>query len=235
MGEGKFEHGLENAGTTIGQSFDTGKYNANYTRKKGMRFFLVLIVILALVSIIFFTIKTYPIIQVIYLDDNEIVVHEIKTNAFGKSRISDEIIIGYDTEVVGYRNLIGKAAQAAKVIREYRPEIIVADGLTLLQLTDEMLITDIKWYVSHQFEEKWMVADAKAIGAISDIVCGVQVSEGPYYPWLPTKGYVGVIRNNEKVKNKELRNLMIKELIVKIVTNEPYRVGKRTSGSRLLD
>ncbi|MCK5757549.1 MAG: hypothetical protein KAH14_00540 [Clostridiales bacterium] len=235
MGEGKFNHGLENAGTTIGQAFDTGKYNANYTRKKGMRFFLVMVIIFAIASIIFFTIKTYPIIQILYLDDNEIIVHEIKTNTFGKSRISDEIIIEYDIETPEYRNLIGKAAQAAKIISEYRPEIIAVDGLTLFQLTDEMLISDIKWYVSHQFEEKWLIADAVAIGAISDIVCGVQINEGRYYPWLTTTGYVGVVKNSEKAKNDELKNLMIRELIMKIIAGEPYKVGRRTSGSRLLD
>jgi len=96
-------------------------------------------------------------------------------------------------------------------------------------------IKDIKWYVSHQFEENWLIADAVAIGAISDIVCGVQINESRYYPWLPATGYVGVIKNNEKVKHDELKDLMVKEMIKKIIAGEPYKVGRRTSGTRLLD
>ncbi len=95
-----------------------------------------------------------------------------------------------------------------------------------------MFITYIKWYVSHLFEEMWLIADAVAIGAISDIVCGVLINEGRYFPWLPTTGYVGVVKNTEK---DELKNLMINEMVKKIITGEPYKVGKRTSGSSFLD
>jgi len=235
MGKSKNDHNFENAGNTIGQLYNTSKYDGNYNRKRGMRFFLVMFILISITSIVFLTIRTYPIIQILYLDDSEIVVHEIKTNTFGKSRISNEIIIEYDNGDTVFRNLTGKSAQAAELIGEYRPEIIVADEETLFQLTDEIYIKDIKWYVNHQFEEKWLIADATSIGAISDIVCGVQIDEGRYYPWLPITGYIGVVKISEEYKDEELKSLMIEEIIMKIITDEPYKSGARTSGFRIMD
>lgn len=235
MDENKSNHNLENAGKTISQAFDTGKYQADYSRKRGMRFFLVMVILVVSVSIAFLLIKNYPVIQILYLDDSEIVVHEIKTNTFGKSRISDEVTIEYKDESFSYRNMTGKTAQSADIISEYRPEIIVADRETLFQLTDEVLIKDIKWFVEHKYEDKWFIADAISIGAITDIVCGVKIEEGKYYPWVPSTGYIGVIKSSVRDKNEEVKVLLIRELIEKILADEPYKVGVRTSGTRLLD
>jgi len=235
MKKSKNDHNFENAGNTIGQLYNTSKYDSNYNRKKGMRFFLVVFILISITSIVFLTIRTYPIIQILYLDDSEIVVHEIKTNTFGKSRISNEIIIEYDNGDTVFRNLTEKAAQAAELISEYRPEIIAADEETLFQLTDEMYIKDIKWFINHRFEEKWLIAEAVSIGAISDIAYGVQVNESRYYPWLSEEAYIGVVKTSEEYKDEELKSLLIQEMITKIITDEPYKSGTRTSGFRIMD
>lgn len=134
MEKGSNEHNLENAGNTVGQLYNTSKYDSNYKRKKGMRFFTFMVILVFLGSVIFLMINPYSDIVIMYADNNKILVHEVKVNVLGNYKFKDSTVYDYEFVDFNYGKLKGKAAQLAMLIRLENVDLLFAEQETLLEL-----------------------------------------------------------------------------------------------------
>ena len=238
MGEYVFngnEHNLENAGKTLGQMYNVNKFDSNYKRKKGMRVFLVMLILAVIVCSIPLLIKEYPPIQVIYASDTGIIVHEIKTDTFGKSRLAWEKTIPYDYDSFIYDQLVGKAAQIAYEIKNYKAEIIIADAKTLILLTPRSYLANVTIYIDEDQDQNLLTLSAEKSTAIMSINCGVKVEKSNYYPQISEDSYLGIVSGVISRMNEDMKAFMVIEFARKIIEGEPYQIGRRVQGSDLVE
>ena len=111
--DNKNEHNLENIGNTLGQLYNTSKYDNKYNRKKGMRVFTVMVILVFFTSIAFLMINPYSDIVIMFADNSKITIHEIKVNVLGDFKFKNISEHDYMYDDLKYNKLKGKSAQLA--------------------------------------------------------------------------------------------------------------------------
>ncbi len=224
------KHNLENAGNVMGQTFNTGKYDQNYSRKKGMRFFLVILILIVIISAIILNLRKYPAVTIVYAGDSEIAVHYVKTNTLGKSRLADEKIIAYNYNGYTYNSMEGKAAQIAFVIKENNAGFVVAEEVVLKELAKLKYLTEITYYIENISVDRLLTIEQNWVGTLVELHCGVKVLDNRYYDYIPDGSYVAVVSRLISGLDQKEPTYIIHDFVRKLAAGEPYKYGRRTYG-----
>lgn len=221
------DHNLENAGEVLGTLYDTNKFDPNYSRKKGMRFFLVFIAVLFLTSIILVSLRSFPEIQIMYAADDNIVIQNIKTNTFGKSRVNTEVIVNYDYENYVFDMIKGKAAQIAFLVKKYEVELLVADTKVLEGLVFRRYLSDIGFYLDSSYDDRLVKLDYKSPAGLLYINYGARLEESIYFWYVGKEKCIAIINGDISKLNINYKTPIIAEFARKLLDGEPISVGKR--------
>lgn len=220
-------HNLETAGDVIGLNYDTSKYDPNYNRKKGMRFFLVFIVVLFLTSIVLVSLRNFPDVQIMYAADNNIVIQNIKTNTFGKSRVNVEVLVEYDYDNYVFDMMKGKAAQIAFLVKKFSVELLVADTGVLESLVIRRYLSDIGVYLDSSYEDKLVKLDYKSPVGLLYINYGARLEENRYFEYVGKDNCIAIINGDISKLNINYKTPMVAEFAGKLIKGEPFSTGIR--------
>ena len=226
----KDNHNLENAGNVMGQTFNTGKYDQNYNRKKGMRFFLVILILIVIASAILLNLRKYPAVKIVFAGESGIAVHHVKTNTLGKSRLADEEIIAYDYEGYVFGSLEGKVAQVAYVVRDKNAEFVVAEADVLEEMAARKYFIEITFYIENLPENRLLTMERSWVGTKVAFNYGAKVMDNRYYDYIPEEGYVAAVSREISLLDQLEPTYIIHDFIQKLAAGEPYRYGRRTYG-----
>lgn len=220
-------HNLDTAGDVLGLTYNTNKFDPNYNRKKGMRFFLVLIVFLFFTSIILVSLRSFPDVQIMYAADDNIIVQNIKTNTFGISRIASETMMDYNYDNYVYDMMRGKTAQIAYLINKLSVELLVADESVLEGLAKNWYLTDIGLYLNSSYEDKLVKMTYKSSSGLLYINYGAKLEENGNYSSLGNEKYIAVINGDISKLNVNYKTPMVAEFAEKVIDGEPLSAGIR--------
>jgi len=224
------KHNLENVGNVMGQTFDTGKYDQNYNRKKGMRFFLIMLILIVIASVIILNLRKYPAVKIVFAGDSGIAVHHVKTNTLGKSRLADEEIIEYNYEGYVFGSLDGKTAQIAYVVMDKNAEFLVAEADVLDKMADRKYFIEITHYIENLPDDRLLTMERSWVGTMIPFNYGAKILDNRYYDYIPEEGYVAAISREISLLNQLEPTYIIHDFTQKLAAGEPYRYGRRTYG-----
>jgi len=142
------KHDLNNAGNVLGSMYNTNQYNSNYTEKKGMKFFWIMIIVITVASAVFLIIRPYPTINIVRADDAGITTYELKINVFGRYDFQNEKLFPYTDVDVSYMGLTGEYAQIAISAVSSDAYMIVSDSETLQELASELSFRGAVSYIN---------------------------------------------------------------------------------------
>lgn len=121
-------HDLGNAGNVLGKVYNTNEYNPNYKEKKGMKFFVIMVIIVTVLSAIFLMIKPFPTLKLVQADEAGATFYLIDVNIFGKATVSGEKRYPYSSDNVNYLGLEGIYSQTAITANTKQADMIVANA-----------------------------------------------------------------------------------------------------------
>lgn len=221
--ENKNEHNLEHTGNTIGQLYNTSKYDNKYNRKKGMRFFTVMVILVFVASIIFLMINPYSDIVIMFADDSEITVHEIKINVLGNFKFKDTIEIEYVSDDLKFNNLKGKSAQLAVLIKSLEVDLIFSDIETLLVLGKNGYTQDHSQYTGNKHSEILLRHDL--FENDFDLLYGIKISS-PVYIDFNGESALSITNNSGSKHNSPKEWNQLVKFINKLEEGANYIEGR---------
>jgi hypothetical protein len=208
MGENNSNHNLEEAGNTLGKLYNVNKYDSSYGGKRGMKFFGWAVVVVFFASLLILMIRPYGDIGLVYADEEQIVVYELKINILGSYKVKEEHLIEYPENIAEYRYLTGKPAETARAIVKYEAEVAVCSDSIIRKLPASGLITNPKLFVYSGDHDKILVYDFEHN---TDLMYGMPVNKGfrkvdlTEMEYLCFTGFAASIR--ERTAKKLVRDL----------------------------
>lgn len=231
----KNNHNLEATGNTLGQAFETGRYNENFKSRKGMIIYIIIAILALAAAIYILTNRNFPPVQIIYAGNEQIEIHEIRTNTFGKTRLADSQIVQYTGEGERYDGMEGRIAQLANLIKSQKIEMIISDADTLRTLAEINYLNEITYYMEKKYHNNLLVRDTYNVGNITELKYGVPVNENRYFPLIPEDGYIGIVSGVIIRQREDYKYIVVSDIIVKMIEDEPYSVGWRKFSDKAVD
>lgn len=141
-------HNLNNAGNVLGSMYNTNQYSENYKEKKGMKFFVIMIIIITVASALILLIKPYPTLRLVQADQNGLTTYIFNIDVFGRYDIVTEKYYAHSTDSFTYMGLEGIEALTASTAASFNADFLVADKDILENIAAKLTLKNSTSYLN---------------------------------------------------------------------------------------